>query len=341
MVFICLRPDTYYESLKHGLLDSLAPKTFTVGPPDLKLVLKRRFEYARKISLGEIQNPILEMVQADISASLKLPSVAEIFKCCELSTRKGSSAIDMLTALSNSNIRELLDLTKQILTSQYLDTRKILKSIHARGKYFVPDFEAIKTLLFVDYNHFDPKTSVFINLFDIYNLDKTEHFIEMLALEYLGRYDVNSESGGFVSRNNLFSYLQSHYFTSNTIQRHLDKLIQGKCIAVESVDSSDLKFRILSKGKFHVSSLTQSFQYYDAMIIDTPIIDQVIMREMNDSHALDARMKRCQHFFKYLNGCADLLADPSAQELIKSYLSKGVEDIAQIKQRQADSAGKA
>lgn len=330
VVFICLRPDTYYESLKHGLLDSLAPKTFTIGPPDLKLVLKRRFDYARKISLGEISNPILEQVKADINASLKLPSVAEIFSCCELSTRKNSSAIDMLTALSNSNIRELLDLTKSILTSQYLDTRKIIARIKEKGKYFVPDFEAIKTLIFSDYNHFDPKTSVFINLFDIYSSDKTEHLLEMLILEYLGRYDVNSESGGYVEQKSFLSYLQSHYFTSKIINRHLDKLIQGKCVAVEILESRETKYRVLSKGKFHVSSLTQSFQYYDAMIIDTPIIDKKIMVQMNDSTGLDQRLGRTKAFIGYLLECCDELKDQATQQLIKTYLSKGKLDVDKI-----------
>jgi len=53
LVFICLRPDTYYRSQTSGVLDAIAPTAFTVGNPDLALVLKRRFAYAKRIAQGE------------------------------------------------------------------------------------------------------------------------------------------------------------------------------------------------------------------------------------------------------------------------------------------------
>ena len=53
LVFICLRPTTYYKSQETGVLDTIAPTTFTVGHPDLSLVLKRRFSYAKQIATGQ------------------------------------------------------------------------------------------------------------------------------------------------------------------------------------------------------------------------------------------------------------------------------------------------
>ncbi len=113
VVFICLRPTTFYESLRSGVLDSLAPKTFTIGSPDLPLVLKRRFQFAEKLALGEVDTPVLEDAKKDKNISFRLPSVAKIFACCEFSARRDASAIQMLAAMSNGNIRTLLDLTKR------------------------------------------------------------------------------------------------------------------------------------------------------------------------------------------------------------------------------------
>ncbi|MEQ1846870.1 MAG: hypothetical protein ABL983_14990, partial [Nitrospira sp.] len=53
LTFICLRPNTYYRSQESGVLDAIAPTTFTVGQPDLSLVLKRRFAYAKRIAEGQ------------------------------------------------------------------------------------------------------------------------------------------------------------------------------------------------------------------------------------------------------------------------------------------------
>ena len=183
VVFICLRPSTFYHSLKSGLLDSLAPKTFTIGSPDLKLVLKRRFSFAQRMALGEIDTPVLQEAKKDKEVSFHLPTIAEIFACCEFSTRKDASAVQMLAALSNGNIRQLLELTKRVLTSGHLDTGKIAAQIKETGTYFVPSFEAVKTLLYGDYDQFDPRFSTFVNLFDLYHCDVKEHFVRILLLE--------------------------------------------------------------------------------------------------------------------------------------------------------------
>jgi hypothetical protein len=70
----------------------------------------------------------------------------------------------MLAALSNGNIRVLLELTKRIIVSGHLDTEKIVRKIRETGAYYVPDFEAVRTLLYGDYDHYDPKSSLFVNL---------------------------------------------------------------------------------------------------------------------------------------------------------------------------------
>jgi hypothetical protein len=218
VVFICLRPSTFYASLRRGLLDSLAPKTFTVGSADLSLILKRRFQFAEEIAKGKMVSPLLTETMKDYAVALKLPSVAQFFACCEFSTRKGASAISMLAALSNGNIRVLLGLAKRMISSNHLDTGKILGKIREGGNYNVPDFEAVKTLLYGDYDQYDPESSIFVNLFDIYHADSKEHFIRILILDYLNRF--NDQEGGrsAIPYNDLVNYLESFYFDIATIQ---------------------------------------------------------------------------------------------------------------------------
>jgi hypothetical protein len=74
--------------MRSGVLDSVAPKTFTVGSPDLPLVLKKRFHFAEKLALGEIDTPVLEDAKKDKDISFHLPNIAQIFACCEFSAAR-------------------------------------------------------------------------------------------------------------------------------------------------------------------------------------------------------------------------------------------------------------
>ena len=164
LVFICLRPSTFYSSQKKGVLDTIAPITFTVGQPDLSLVLKRRFSYAKKIAEGQTLDKNLLKSVPSRSVAMYLPSVAIIFESCEFAAGKRHGIIPMLEDVSNGNIRKLLDLVKKILSSGYLDTKKIHDKIVSSGNYIIPDFEGVKTLLFGDNMNYDSKSTPFINL---------------------------------------------------------------------------------------------------------------------------------------------------------------------------------
>ena len=54
----------------------------------------------------------------------------------------------MLEAVSNGNIRRMLEFTRSVLCSGRLDTKKILNIIKDSKAYNIPDFEGVQTLLY-------------------------------------------------------------------------------------------------------------------------------------------------------------------------------------------------
>ena len=341
VVFICLRPKTFYESLKRGLLDSLAPKTFTVGSSDLSLILKRRFKFAEEIASGRIKNPLLDDALKDRSIALHLPSVAKLFACCEFSTRKDANAIAMLAAISNGNIRVLLELTKRMLTSGYLDTGKILNKLKTSLNYLVPDFEAVKTLLYGDHDQYDPASSLFVNLFDIYHADPKEHFIRCLTLDYLNRFNDPDGGRAWKSYADVAGYLESNYFDVATIQRHLNVLIQAECVEAEvgivGEDSRGQALRITTRGSYHIRNLVSEFQYVDALTIDTPITCPATRAEICETTDLLLRIKRTLSFLKYLRACSENLVDEEGMESCRTVLAAAVEDCRKVESRASQS----
>src|SRR5205823_7477486 len=54
LIFVCLRPGTFYHSKKEGVLDSVAPKIINVVSPKTHAMVVKRVRFAKRIALGEI-----------------------------------------------------------------------------------------------------------------------------------------------------------------------------------------------------------------------------------------------------------------------------------------------
>lgn len=336
LVFICLRPFTFYKSQKKGVLDTIAPITFTVGQPDLSLVLKRRFAYAKKLADGEtIDENLIKSVPSK-NIAMYLPSVSVIFESCEFAATKRHGIIPMLEDVSNGNIRKLLELVKSILSSGYLDTKKIHDAIIKRGNYLIPDYEGVKTLLYGDYMQYDPNVSPFINLFDIVNQDCFEHFIRISLLYYLSKIPVTSSNRGYVTKDELSNYLSSLGYNYFIIEETIEYLLENNCIRgqIENVlELSNIeKLRITTLGKYHLFSLVNVFQYIDAIIVDTPILKREIAELMTTGLDINSRIERSIKFIEYIDICSDSINDKEIKEVwdkIKKNILGNIDEIIQ------------
>jgi hypothetical protein len=182
LVFICLRPGTFYRSVTAGTLDAVAPRTILVSPPRPDVVLKKRFELAREIAAGQtLRAKRLAAMSFGRNISAELPTAAQFFECCRVSFAHKRRLTQVFAAVSQGDMRLLLRLVKDYLTSQHLDTRKILGKLGAGG-YRLATHEAIRALMYSSYRDYDPTRSVFPNVFDIEHGDGLEHFCRLLAL---------------------------------------------------------------------------------------------------------------------------------------------------------------
>ncbi len=337
LAFICLRPDTYYRSQRKGVLDSIAPIAFTVGQPDLALVLKRRFAFAKKIAEGQPINSKLKRSSPSQNISLDLPKVAKIFESCEFAAWKRHGIIPTLEAVSNGNIRRLLDLSRKILCCGHLDTKKIYHKILGSGHYYVPDYEGIKALLYGDYMHFDSNRSPFINLFDIKNADPIEHFLRISILQYLSKIPSEGATKGYIKLNDFIPYLAMLGYPFSISIESINILIEKHYLRKPVEEESELletdKVRITSLGRYHLYNLVSVFQYLDAVLIDTPILDDNIRDSIKDEKNIHARVKRTELFINYLNSCSDNLIDKELQTLWANIYSEAIKNLNEVKKK--------
>lgn len=313
LVFVCLRPGTFYRSTASGGLDAIAPRTISIAPPRPDVVLKKRFEFAREVAAGE--SPRADGLPATTfgqNISVELPTAAAFFECCRDSFAENRGLTNVFAAVANGDIRSLLRFVGEFLTSQHLNTRKIVEKIRSGG-YILAAHEAIRALLYGDFWHYNPDRGVFPNLFDIEHADGTEHFVRPLALHFLERQSDTSLNHGFIPTKDLVEYLCQIGFGQDTARTGVAWLLKTKCVEDRLGDNlfEPLRdqVRITPLGKFLIAELIGTFAYIDAVVVDTPIVDSSVRASIHDELAIDNRVVRGRAFKRYLDECASGIRD--------------------------------
>ena len=148
-----------------------------------------------------------------------------------------------------------------------------------------------------------------INLFDIKSQDCDEHFIRIALLNFLSKISMESSTRGYFKKSELLNYLTSLGYNYFLIEETIEYLLENNCVRgrVENIlDVSHIeKIRMTTLGRYHLFSLVSVFQYFDAIIIDTPILDKEIREQMNLNADIKSRISRTELFLEYLNNCSE------------------------------------
>lgn len=322
LVFVCLRPGTFYKSAATGGLDAIAPRTIGIAPPRPDIVLRKRFEFAREVAAGSASRGNgLPTVSFGKNISAELPTAAKFFACCRDSFAQSRGLTAVFSAVANGDMRLLLRFVRDFLTSQHLNTQKILEKIDGDG-YLLAPHEAVRALLYGDYLHYDPNASVFPNLFDTEHADGLEHFVRPLSLHYLARQSETSLNHGFVQTRDVIDYLCQLGFGQGTAQSAIASLLKAKCMedrfGEHGLTPLQDNLRITPLGKFAVAELLGTFAYIDAVVVDTPVTDAIARAAIKDEGNIEARIQRGRVFKRYLDGCASAIRDADAAAFWKA-----------------------
>lgn len=285
-------------------------------PPRPELVLEKRLIFALNMAEGRMP------VEALSSVSLNLSDTAKFFKALLNSLRKNPEVAEFLSNITGGNVRSMIDLVTKFIGSPNVDADKIIRIMDESGHYKIPVHEFTKAALLGDYSHYDPRSSIALNLFDIRFPDKREHFLSPLILGYLN-YDASHRGGdGFVATKQLHKEMHGRGFASEQIEGALRRLTNKKLIETslrvtfEESTGKDLEgelpelFRITTIGAYHLSRWCGTFAYLDAMFFDTPIFEESIVIQYGknfESFAITERYQRTQAFKRYLTEVWDTL----------------------------------
>lgn len=299
-VFLTLRPETFHRSMKLGALSGYHPKAFTISPPRIDEVIEKRLSFAQKITRGEIP---LRNINIKTTFS-KLDSLLQVLL---ISFKNNIHLIEFVDNLVYGNVRQAIELAKNFLGSGHVDTNKIIKIFDESGSYDIPLHEFLRAVIYGDTNHYDPQTSLIVNLFDVQYHDKREHFLLSILLGILNSYISTRKNDGYLETSKVFSQLQEFEYTLEQIDLAINfsltkKLIEtsGKGSLVESGKYPSM-LRVTTKGVYHSTHLIRLFTYIDAIIVDTPIFDSEYRAKLKDTYHITDRLFRAEEFVDYLD----------------------------------------
>jgi hypothetical protein len=312
LVFLCLRPSTFYQSAKTGVLDSVAPKLITVTSPKVDHVLVRRLKFGKSYAEGAVL-PSRPRAPVGATFAFEMPQVSLFLECLTESFRHKAQLGDLFQAVSNGNTRDLLKYTFAFITSRHLNTNEIVDKYQSDRKYRIPVHHALRALLYGNYLHYDPKKSTFVNLFDLQQANAQEHFTRVVVLHYLSTVPTASPTFGFAKVGQIVAHLTQAGYTNTHSNWTLRLLFERRCIEsrdpLEEWSDETRELRATDLGTYHIAHLMRTFNYMDAMTVDTPILDDEARAEIADVMAIRGRIERGLVFLDYLNGASAQLLD--------------------------------
>lgn len=312
IVFICLRPGTFQRSRDLGVLDSVAPRLIHVNSPPVSLFLKRRLDYATAIAEGSIEPPrggesLSKAIAQDGRAA------TDLFRSISTSVQKDKSLTGLFDAVSNGNLRDMLDLVGSVITSWHLNTTEMLEAIRTTGAFFLTHHQAMRAMLFGNSIYFDPRKSRIVNLLDIEHADPLEHFLRPITLFHLTDLTHESAAQGFVSYEEISARVGTYSFTPDLIETSLQFLFAKRLLEdddfSETWPGTDTNLRPTALGRYHIAELLGRFQYLDAIVIDTPVVDPSVAGKIKIVENIGERLTRGREFLRYLNNCAQHVAN--------------------------------
>ncbi len=308
MIYVTLRPETYHASMRRGALTGYHPKAFTIAPPRVDRVIRKRLIFGLRLTSGQI--PLGAPVRA---SHLDLTSLEILLRVFLRSTNRADASprkddvMRCLENVSSGNVRLALDLVRGFFGSGHVDTQKIITKVKDEGGYFIPLHEFHRAIIYGDNVHYDPSRSPIANILDITTVDPKEHFLQPIIIAYLRHPAIERSDEGFVPVEKVYEYCQGLSFMPEQIDVAIIR-----CFSKRLIETAARRIPIPGKidgfgvrptpiGLYHIHELLGNFSYLDAIIVDTPILDAELEQHINEAHTLAERVERVLVFREYLD----------------------------------------
>jgi GTPase SAR1 family protein len=298
-VFVSLRPETFYSSSRSGTLSGYQTRAFTISPPRSDVMLQRRVDFALQ-QLRETRR----LGSFPAGVTIDSESLQLFFQMLADNFRTNASLLTLIDNLAGGNMRLALSFVAEFIGSGHIDTTKMLDITRGGQRYVIPLHEFLRALLFGDGVYYDSQSSPIANLFRVTQPDGREHFLLPLLLSEVQARGERVGKEGYVPVDELFMFAQRLGFNTDQIEASLSHAVIKRLLDVVPRYSGEqlrVHYRITTVGAYTTRILLTYFAYVDAVLIDTPIVDEQYRNLIQDVYSLPDRLARAEYFRLYLD----------------------------------------
>jgi GTPase SAR1 family protein len=279
LVFVALRPSTFFQSKTKGALSGYQNRVLTIAPPPADEVLFRRITFAVRVAQGKITPAALKGIQ------LRLDSIVSFLEATLRAIRSNADIQTFLGNITGGNTRLVIELITAFCGSPNVDSEKIVEIEETQGDYKIPLHEFTKHALLGDYAYYHPQSSlVACNIYDVTAPDPREHFLAGLIITFISAGDAAKDNDGYVDGRRIMAAMNSHSYTEDQVRYSLRRLAAKRLIETpyaqyrelevpDNVPAESFYYRATSIGIYHVRFWMGTFSFLDATSTDTPIFD--------------------------------------------------------------------
>ncbi|MBP2461425.1 MULTISPECIES: hypothetical protein [unclassified Rhizobium] len=308
-VFVSVRPKTFFLSKRSGTLAAYPHRVFTIAPPRVDEAVEKRLVFALSIAEGRVELSQLKNI------SLRLKNIATLIKVFLGSIDRSDAIKIFLENITAGNVRELIHFVAQMFGNPNVDLYSAVLALEESGDYLIPVHDFWKVALQGDNQYYHPDRAAAANMFDVSTDDAKEHFLMPLLLGMLDENSPRRNAEGFVLVSVVIEELQSFGFLPSSIEAAVrrannKKLIEAPDRVTFEEDEDGVYgfvpefFRITTFGAYHLKIWVGTFNYLDAMCVDTPIFNEFVaddIKIMIRSHSLADRYAKSVKFRDYLS----------------------------------------
>jgi GTPase SAR1 family protein len=309
LVFVALRPSTFYLSKTTGALSAYQNKILTIAPPPADEVIQKRLIFAARVAEGKVAPAALSGIR------LHLGSVVSFIHATLRSLRDNEAIRQFLSNITGGNTRGVIELITGFFGSPNVDSRKIVQIEENSHSYKIPLHEFTKHALLGEYAYYNSQSSlVACNVFDVSTADSREHFLSSLLVAFLSSNSGVLDQDGFLTGQQLLKEMARLGFVEEQTRHVLRRLAKMRLIETPHAHYREIQvddheppeqfhFRATSIGIYHIRYWSGSFAFLDAVSTDTPIFDEdarAAVCECASSFEIDKRYLKANTFRKYL-----------------------------------------
>ena len=286
VVVVSIREATWWRMTRSPSFNAFASREFHVKAQPIDLILEKRLAFLRKrLSSSKVSFPAPGGKTLDVA---DFDRFTQLIRRSLLSEDADPNVLECITAISNGNIREQLDMFYSFLVSGQTKIDEYFWDYARHEKTRIPFHEVLHSILYEDHKFFDESAGRrFMNVFEPSAQTKASHLTALRILNYLHSglgQTGESRPTDFVTTDEIFEEFAPYGWSHEEVSFHMNRLAHFGLLMPESGDVKDVvseqPLALTKCGIYYLNTLYTEFTYFSAMACDTSIMDQNLVGEI-------------------------------------------------------------